>query len=152
MDRSNHFNLYLYQKRTFPILLGWATGSVVSGLLWWRSASEFYQGLGSQFSLWGLIDGLIAVFGIQSAKRNHARYQSGEIDRNKHDQQAKLFETIVWVNVILDLGYIIAGILYKGRHRDNPRRRGVGFGVLLQGSFLLIWDILLASFSRKMRT
>lgn len=151
MNQGNRLNLYQYQERVFPILLGWAVGSVATGLLWLRSASDFFQGMGSQFALWGLVDGLIAVFGIRSAERNAARYISGEIDQTKHNQQSRLFETIVWLNVILDLGYILGGAIFKKNNQNNHKREGMGTGIMIQGLFLLIWDIFLAAFSRKTR-
>lgn len=144
-------NLYTYQKKTMPILLGWAAGSVIAGLLWLRSSNKFWRGLGSQFLGWGVINGLIAGFALRGASKNAVRLESGEISPAEHQRQWVQFERFVWLNVLLDKGYITAGAWLALRNPQDAQRRGIGWGVAIQGAFLLIWDILLASLSWNKR-
>ncbi len=76
-------NLYTYQAKAMPILLGWSAGSVVAGTLWLRSAGKFWRGLGSQFLGWGAIDGLIAGFALRGAAKSAARLESGAISTGR---------------------------------------------------------------------
>lgn len=151
MGSDESFNVFRYQQQTLPVLLGWAAGSVVTGLLWRQANSERLRGLGNQFVGWGLVDGAIAAFGLLGAKRSAERLEQGEMTREDHDRQARRFETIVWVNAALDVGYIIGGWLHGSKAGADERRQGTGWGVMVQGAFLLIWDIILAGLLRAKR-
>jgi hypothetical protein len=37
------------------------------------------------------------------------------------------------------------------RSQQNYHRRGMGWGIIIQGMFLFIWDVLLASTARRKR-
>ena len=148
---SRENNLYTYQAQAMPVLLGWAAGSIVAGVVWLRSASKFWRGLGSQFLGWGVIDGLIAGFTLRGAAKSAARLESGAISPAEHQRQWLQFERFVWLNVFLDIGYVLGGVWLKRSNPHDPQRRGMGWGVAIQGGFLLIWDILLASVSRSKR-
>lgn len=148
---SQAYNLYTYQAKAMPILLGWSAGSVVAGAVWLRSAGKFWRGLGSQFLGWGAIDGLIAGFALRGAAKSAARLESGAISPAEHQRQWLQFERFVWLNVLLDIGYVLGGVWLKRSNSHDPQRRGMGWGIAIQGGFLLIWDILLASISRSKR-
>ena len=145
------YNLYRYQFNAMPVLLGWGLGSLAAGLVWMRSSSQWLRGLGGQFVGWGAIDGLIAGFALRGAERNAARLAGGEISPAVHDQQAVQFERIVWLNAVLDIGYLAGGLWLLRRGANQPNRRGMGLGVLIQGAFLFVWDILLASCAQRQR-
>jgi len=144
-------NLYTYQVRAMPILLGWSVGSVVAGAIWLLSAAKFWRGLGSQFLGWGAIDGMIAGFALRGAAKSAARLEAGEIAPAEHQRQWLQFERFVWLNVLLEIGYVLGGIWLKRSNPHDPQRQGMGWGIAIQGGFLLIWDILLASISRSKR-
>lgn len=144
-------NLYTYQVKAMPVLLGWAMGSVVAGLLWMRSSNKFWRSMGSQFLGWGVIDGLIAGFALRGAATNAARLESGGISTAEHKRQWVQFERFVWLNVLLDKGYVAGGAWLASHNPQDPQRRGMGWGIAIQGAFLLIWDVLLASISWSKR-
>ena len=150
MDPSNgKFNLYRFQLRLFPALLVWALGSIAAGIVWLRNDDGQVRGYGSQFAGWGAINLLLALFGMNSAWRNQTRLKQGEISTAQHAVQAQKFERLVLVNAGLDVGYIAAGAWLASTPIDKPQkqpglRRGMGWGILCQGAFLLGWDLLLA--------
>jgi hypothetical protein len=150
MDHSDgKFNLYSFQLRLFPALLVWALGSIATGLVWMRNDDRQVRGYGSQFAGWGAINLLLALFGLSSAARNQKRLKQGEISPTQHAVQAQKFERLVLVNAGLDVGYIAAGAWLASTPIDKPQkqpglRRGMGWGILCQGAFLLGWDLLLA--------
>jgi Family of unknown function (DUF6992) len=137
------FNLYRFQRQAMPILLGWATGSILIGALWRRDPSKYLRGIGGQFILWGLVDGVIALLALYGARRKAAAWQAGAITPQLQAREADQFEKIIWANVALDAGYVLGGRWWLRRHPIDPARRGTGVGVMIQGAFLLVWDILL---------
>jgi hypothetical protein len=149
-DRSD-FNLYRFQRRAMPVLLGWALGSIVAGALWLRDPGRFLRGAGGQFVAWGVIDGLIALLALRGAGRKQVGWQANAITPLQHAQEAEQFEKIVWANAALDVGYVLAGRWWSRRNPDDPWRRGMGLGVMVQGAFLLVWDLFLALAVRRGR-
>ncbi len=145
------YSVYQYQAEAMPILSGWAIGSMVSGLLWLTSRSERLKGFGSQFLGWGAVNAAIAALGLSGAIRNEKRRQEGKISPAEHTRQAIQFERFVWFNALLDIGYMLGGGLLARRNPDEPRKQGMGWGILLQGAFLFVWDILLASIAGRRR-
>jgi hypothetical protein len=148
---QEQFNLYTFQKRTLPVLLGWAAGSMVAGGFWVGSNHRWLQGVGSQFLGWGLIDGLIALFGWRAANNNAAKNDQGETSSTDMQTETQNFERILWVNTGLDVGYLLFGSWITDRASEDERRRGIGWGIIFQGAFLLIWDLLLLSFIKSNR-
>jgi Family of unknown function (DUF6992) len=144
-------SIYRYQLNSMPVLLGWATGSMVAGLLWMRSKSDWLRGFGSQFLGWGAIDGAITAAGMNGAAQNEKRLHAGEITAKEHARQAINFERFVWLNALLDIGYMLGGWMLVRRNPDDRQRQGMGWGILAQGAFLFIWDILLASGAQRKR-
>lgn len=149
-ERST-LNLYRFQRSAMPVLLGWALGSIVTGVLWMRNPSRFLRGIGGQFFAWGAIDGLIALLALRGAWGKVEKWQAGEITPLQHDREADQFEKIVWANAALDVGYVLGGRWWSRRNPDDPRHRGMGLGVMVQGAFLLVWDLFLALAVRRGR-
>ena len=143
------FNLYRYQRRMMPVLLGWAAGSMVVGGFWWFSKNRLLKGVGGQFFAWGLIDGLIALFGLRSAASNRAKFDQGELDATDLDRQTQTFERILWVNVVLDVGYVWFGRRMQRQAGSSDLKRGTGLGIMIQGAFLFVWDLMLIFLMRS---
>jgi hypothetical protein len=149
--KQSAFNLYRFQREAMPILLGWAFGSIVTGTLWRRNQSQYTRGVGGQFIAWGLVDGIIASLALSGAQRKTTLWGAGEITPLQHAREADQFEKIVWANAVLDVGYVLGGRWWQRRHPHDLARQGMGVGVMIQGAFLLVWDILLASAVRRRR-
>jgi hypothetical protein len=145
------FNLFIYQRHAMPVLLGWGIGSVFSGLLMLRSRSDWLRGLGSQFFSWGAVDSVIAVFALRNAEKKSRQFEQGEISKDEHIRQAGQFEQFIWLNTLLDIGYIVAGNAFANRYPDNRYRQGMGWGVIIQGAFLFIWDLFLVLIAQRKR-
>jgi len=140
----NSFVLYEFQKKTMPVLLGWAVASMAVGGAWALSGRKWLRGFGLQFLAWGLIDGLIALFGLRSAQVNAQKYESGETGAAEMEKQARNFEKVVWVNAGLDVVYVVFGVWLTSRNEKNELRHGTGWGIAVQGAFLFVWDVVLA--------
>ncbi|PJF27320.1 MAG: hypothetical protein CUN53_04525 [Phototrophicales bacterium] len=57
--------------------------------------------------------------------------------------QARSLRRLLWINAGLDVLYMIGGLWYALRAKA-PRGRGMGIGVIFQGLFLFIFDVLQA--------
>lgn len=150
---SQRITVYEYQQRTMPVLLAWAAGSIAAGLAWMLQPGNrrrsFWRGLGSQFAGWGAIDALIGLAALAGAMRKSKQWEAGKITPDEQGQDARTFEKIVWINAGLDVGYVWGGSTLYRRSPGDDLRRGIGVGIMLQGAFLLLWDVFLGSLMRR---
>lgn len=115
-------------------LLAWALASVLIGVVLLVVGDDFWRGFGLQAALWGLIDALIALAALRSARRGDAAGEAA---------QAARIRRILWLNAGLDLVYIAIGAGLVAIAGDgNPFLAGNGWGVVLQGGFLLVFDVV----------
>jgi hypothetical protein len=81
-------------------------------------------------AIWGLIDGLIGW----------ANLLTGPVEM-------EFLRKILMVNSGLDLAYITTGIILATRQK--PLLKGFGWAVLIQGLFLLIFDLSFLGWSYR---
>lgn len=136
------FDVFRYQMRILPVLLGWGLGSIAAGWLWWRSRHPLVRGAGVQFVVWGAIDALIGLIGLRLALDNAARLADGAMTLPEHDQQTRRFEQVLLINAALDVLYMLSGAWMARHYRDREWRRGMGWGIVLQGAFLFFFDLV----------
>lgn len=132
-------------------LRSWAIISVLSGLIL-QFSSRFGKGIGVQFAGWGIINYLIAWFGDRSTQERLERLDDPQDPDIQHQEAVKL-RRLLLVNGFLDVLYILGGArLAKSRAQDDPFGRGNGIGIILQGGFLLIFDLYQAfMLNRRMK-
>jgi hypothetical protein len=122
-----------FQRKVSRRLLMWAIMSVLFGWVM-RGRSQFWRDVGTQFIAWGAIDGLIAIGG-QTASDNRLKNTPDDamparLQKDKHNLRLAL-----WINAGLDVLYVLGGL------RWMKRQQGHGVGVVIQGLFLLIFDV-----------
>ncbi len=121
-------------------LTAWSLFSLLSGagmLL----AGAFWRGMGVQFLAWGAIDLAIAGFGALGTRRRYDRLNPDERLRVQPQERAKL-SRILWVNAGLDVLYVAGGIaLALTLGQSDAFWQGGGWGIVLQGGFLLVFDV-----------
>ena len=131
--------IYDYQKFLSLRLLLWAILSILTGLFLWISGSPFWHGFGLQAAAWGVVDGAIALFGL----RGLTQKLTAALDREETSQRARWLRRILVLNAGLDVLYIIGGlVLAHTIGRTQPFQAGMGWGIVLQGAFLLVFDSL----------
>ncbi|MFX1577294.1 MAG: DUF6992 family protein [Promethearchaeota archaeon] len=106
-------------------LIAWSFASIIIGIVLLLVPISVIQGIGLQALLWGFIDVLIAVIGVL---------------RNKEmpgDKVARFLR----INVFLDIGYMVVGILLMVFLWMDPFILGNGLGIIIQGAFLFMLDL-----------
>ncbi len=114
-------------------LLVWSILSLLSGLYLWFTSNEFGRGFGIQLFAWGAVDAAIAIVGAGTAARRKST-------ANPKDE-ALFIRNVLWVNFGLDVLYILGGFFVV---QTFPKMfwQGTGYGIILQGAFLFLFDLI----------
>lgn len=127
------------QKTIARRLIGWSLICLVLGAILWLNPDPFWRGFGLQALVWGLIDALIGLLGMRGLTEKLNRPVNLSLARR---DEANL-RRILWINTALDILYILAGLgLALFLARGDTFQRGSGWGVVAQGSFLFLFDML----------
>jgi hypothetical protein len=106
-------------------LLVWAIPWMGAGILGlWFSSSDSQKGFWGMSGAWGFVNGAIALVGLLGAET----------------QDYAGLQTTLWVNAGLDVLYMASGLYLMSRPEETWR--GGGVAILIQGGFLLVFDIL----------
>ena len=118
-------------------LLTWTGVSVLAGLVLFWLPDLFWRGFGLQTFLWGVVDGWIAWWGLRRVLPLLGRRSTLEAQ----EKEAKKMQRILWVNTGLDVVYMAVGIAVVTLWRSNNAfTSGTGWGIVVQGAFLFIFD------------
>ena len=134
--------IWKYQTLISTQLFGWSALSVFGGvgtLLLLRD--PFWQGVGLQGVVWGVIDAGIAFFGQLAMRRKLSDiYDPNE--RPLQRKEARRLRRLLFINAGLDVLYVAVGVgLIVTLGADDAFARGNGVGVTIQGAFLLLFDL-----------
>lgn len=131
---------YNQNKTNMTILAAWAGVNIIQGSI---SATNA-MGSGPHFfrmnAYWNLVNLGIASVGLFQLRKEMNK--SYTFTQNQLAQQK--LEKILLLNTGLDLAYIATGFLLKenGTRTGNLRNTGFGNSLLLQGAFLLVFDLV----------
>jgi hypothetical protein len=131
-------DFFAWQEQALGVLLAWGAGSTVFGAGLARSPSPGARMAGRQAIGWGLVDLALAANG-----RRSARLRRGQADHSEIDRAVERFRTILAVNAALDVAYVLTGAQLARGAGAKAERRGTGLGILAQGLFLLVYDLVL---------
>ncbi len=106
-------------------LIAWSIASIIVGVILLLVPVSLLQGVGLQALLWGIIDIIIALVGIFRQKEQSA------------DKVARFLR----INVFLDIGYMLVGVLLVVFLWVDQFMLGNGIGIIIQGAFLFILDL-----------
>ena len=117
----------------------WSVASIAVGAPLIVFASGGWQALGLQFVVWGSIDLVIALVGLRDAAR---KKQAGVFDALEScERERRRTARLLWINAGLDVGYVLVGA-WLASGDASPVRMGHAIGVLVQGGFLLVFDVV----------
>jgi hypothetical protein len=119
----------------------WATLNFIgSGIGWATAQQEEIKSFHQMNVLWNTINIGLAIPGYLKAKKNNTDLTLSESLSNQHKT-----EKIFLFNTGLDFAYITSGFLLRSMANDYPNRHdqfnGFGSSLILQGSFLMIFDL-----------
>ncbi len=129
---ADSYDVIKHQRRAMGVLTGWSVLSVSVGTAQLFSTNQYIKGFGVQNLTWGLIDGAIAGFATYDLNK---KIQSGQLNLWEERQA---FRKVLLINTFLDLLYMGTGVAML--KYGNAKWSGHGSGILLQGSFLLLFD------------
>lgn len=133
---------FFFQRLVGWALLVWGLGNVAIGTATQLSKNPFFRQFGLQSLVWGAINGGIALFSLRGAQAKFALHSDPR-------SEAGRFRVIVAVNAALDVGYIAGGLAALHGARGKPQRAGLGLGIIIQGLFLLLFDLVLVALSGR---
>lgn len=134
-------NIWKFQDRLTSVLLGWAVSSIATGIALSRDEDEFKRGVGEQFVGWGLVNAAIAIFG-QRGSKGRRQLPEANTPANLAQEKTKLAR-LLWINTGLDIFYMLGGWLaVRSKGQSDDRWRGRGWGIIIQGGFLFVFDLV----------
>jgi hypothetical protein len=105
-------------------LMAWSLPWIGAGIIGlWASNDAYWKGFWGMNAAWGLINTSIAFAGLLGSEPDPASLR-----------------TILLVNAGLDVLYVVGGVYLLTRPEDTWC--GAGVAVIVQGAFLLIFDLL----------
>lgn len=131
------------RARQIALQLGaWASLSIAFGAVLIVTGGPFARAVGLQFAIWGAVDLAIALAGARDRRRKLAA--GANRDPAASAAESRRLRRLLWINGGLDVLYVAVGAALLGFGR-GPVVDGHGAGVLVQGAFLLIFDVAHAS-------
>lgn len=127
-------------------LLGWNMLNLVGGALASLLAGKNYRlrGVAGQAVGWGMINAAIAILGRKATRQRALKPDARRPERLR--KEARNLRVLLWVNAGLDVLYMIGGLALARRAKgDTPKaemQRGTGLGIVMQGAFLFIFDLI----------
>jgi hypothetical protein len=131
-------------QRTGMIVLGsWAVGNIAAGGIGMTQTQGVPYYFHQMNLFWNTVNLGIAVGGYIGATSMDPAVGSVEVLNQYHQ-----FSKILLLNTGLDVGYVMTGLYLRERSgnvsRHAKRLKGYGNSLMLQGGFLLVFDLVLA--------
>jgi hypothetical protein len=138
-DSLNKRRLAINQQHLY-VLGAWAGANIVQGTISASNTTGSARYLHQMNTYWNTVNLAIAGLGIWALKMqlNQAITPAGLM------KEQKTVEKLLLLNTGLDVAYIMTGLYMKekGLRLNNDRNTGFGNSLVLQGSFLLVLDLV----------
>lgn len=127
-------------KRNMYLLGAWAGANILHGSISASNTTGTEHYFNQMNAYWNIANIAIAGMGLLSIRKQLAGPHT--LERNMKEQHQ--LEKIIVFNGGLDLAYLATGFYLKERGNRLNKEQSVGYGnsLLLQGSFLLVFDII----------
>ena len=139
---SFHQNRMNINETAMLVLGGWATGNILIGTYGnfkAKGEAKYFQ----QFNAaWNIVNLGIAAFGYLNAVNSDPASMTNLEILNDYNS----IQSFLLLNAGLDVAYIMTGFYLKEKAKNSSsaeRLRGYGNSLLLQGGFLLLFDVAL---------
>lgn len=111
---------------------------MAAGVFLLGGRDRFWQGFGVQTFGWGFVDAAIAILGGRASRRKARRPEANTSEALA--RESRLLRRFLRINAGLDVFYILGGLNLT--RQESARWRGQGWGVVVQGLFLLLFDLV----------
>lgn len=133
------------------VLGSWALANIAAGAYGWATASGEMKYFGQMNLFWNVINLSIAGFALYGNYTTDLSMMTGQELLGKHLKT----ENILLINSALDVGYMGAGLLLRHLSPGSAKRgdllKGYGNSVIMQGAFLLVFDLVMYGIMRDYR-
>ena len=133
------------------VLGGWAITNIASGAYGWSRSDGDTKYFHQMNLFWNTVNLSIAGYALYSNSRLDISSMGPDEIMERHNRT----ERILLINTALNVGYIGGGFLMRhlaGRSSDHgDMLKGYGNSVMMQGGFLLIFDLALYGILRTQR-
>jgi hypothetical protein len=122
------------------VLGAWAGANIIQGTISASNTTGSEHFLHQMNAYWNTVNLAIAGVGLLGIRKQMK--QKHNLNSNLRAQHK--IEKILLLNTGLDLAYIATGFYLKerGTRLNNDRNKGYGNSLLLQGGFLLVFDLI----------
>ena len=148
--RFCHQSLALTNTGMF-VLGGWAVANIAGGAVGWSKTSGSQKYFHQMNLFWNTVNLSISAVSLYSNLQADCSLLAPESVMARHTRT----ENTLLINSALDLGYLSTGILLKHLSGRSVNRtnllKGYGNSLLLQGAFLLVFDLCLYGILRAQR-
>lgn len=143
-DYQSFYTGSLKINNTGMYILGtWALANIAAGAYGWATATGDMKYFGQMNLFWNVVNLSIAGFALYGSYSTDPSLMSGQEMLAKHLKT----ENILLINSALDVGYIGAGFLLRHLSSGSAKRgdllKGYGNSVIMQGAFLLVFDLVM---------
>ena len=133
------------------VLGGWAVANIATGAYGWSRHEGTTKYFHQMNLFWNTVNLGIAGYGLY----NNSRLDISAMGRDEIMERHTRTERILLINTGLNVGYIGGGFLMRhlaGRSADHSDLwKGYGNSVIVQGGFLLLFDLVLYGVLRTQR-
>lgn len=124
------------------VLILWASANILTGIIGWIFKRGTFRYFFQMNALWNVVNLGIGLAGYFDAATDLSSVTQGQIITTYHDMQ-----NLYLLNAGLDIAYIAIALLLLERAKNirkwRPLLRGYGYSLILQGSFLFIFDLIM---------
>jgi hypothetical protein len=107
-----------------------------------QRCGRFLGGIGTQAVGWGVINIAIALIGAALTRRRYRRIDDPYAASLLHKERRSLRRLLI-INAGLDVLYMLGGYhLADKQGKTSESVRGHGWGIVIQGALLLIFDLI----------
>lgn len=135
------------------VLGGWAVANMATGAVGWARGSGENKYFHQMNAMWNVVNLSIAGIALYNNYRMDLSGLGGDEMLNNHMKSERLF----LINAGLDVLYIGTGAVLRGLSHKSAKRQdlmnGYGSSLILQGSFLLLFDAAMwgIQYARRMQ-
>lgn len=142
----SHSDIWKFSADVSDRLLVWNVFNIMAGVILGRHRG-FLRGFASQNIGWGIINSAIAMIGHHFNQRRMAALDDPS-DLSVQASERRNLRLILAFNGLLDILYVLGGRRLSRSAKPFSMRRGIGLGVMVQGSLLFFfdWQMLRRSF------